>query len=176
MAITFKLRKQDVALGLRLRHGHSRLKATHHRYHVPPGANVFHYGGSEKVHLRTRRENSAEIECGGKHADYRYNVMVEANGLTDNRRVRAKLALPEGIAQEDGWTSAFNRLVGSEQPPQCGLDAQSLKKITRHPHERNRFRLAPTDQFGFGEGVIRYESGQLLKGSVAALVASYAST
>src|ERR1700734_3735877 len=170
MAIPFELRKQNVALGLRLRHGHPWLEATHHRYYVPPGAKVVHGEGSKKVHFRAGSENSAEIECGGKHADDCHQVLIEANGLTDNRRIRAKLALPEGIAQQDGKPSPFNGLVGSKQPPHFGLDAQSIKKNTGLPKERMGFRFSPANQFGFGEGVVRYESRQLLEGSVAALV------
>ena len=44
-------------------------------------------------------------------------------------RFSVELALPEGIAEDDGGTAAFYEFIRQELAAEVGLDAEGLEKI-----------------------------------------------
>jgi hypothetical protein len=108
---------------------------------VSVSANVIHDDREKKVHLQARRKDSAKIERFRHYADDSECPLVERNRLPDNLRIPRKLALPEGLGQQDCGPSTLHALLASEQPPQRRLYAERLKEIPGYPNPEDRLRF-----------------------------------
>ena len=158
----------DVGLGLRLRYGDARLQQANHRQHVSPGPDVIHDDGGKNIRLYPGMKDTAEVKAGGQHADDGYGAIVERNRLTHNRRIGGELPLPEGMAQQNRWPAAFDGLLGGEETPKLGLNAEHLKEIVGYPYAGQHTRLAAARHFRIRRCEERYVGRYVLKGLVVA--------
>ncbi len=88
--------KEVDGFGLGLGEGDSGLETGEQGERVALHADVVHDDRAEEIDLRSRREDSAEVEGLGKDADHGGGVTIERDGLAYNGAVAVKLALPEG--------------------------------------------------------------------------------
>ena len=65
-----------------------------------------------------------------RHSDDCYGDAIQVEGLTHNRGIGAKLALPIAIIEDSDGCGAWNIVGRLEHPPQCGADTQSLEELT----------------------------------------------
>ena len=148
-----ELRKEKIGFRLRLRNRDAGLEAAENRQRVAPSAPEVHNGGHVEIHLHSRGENRAEIERGGQDTDHgdrsgdAAGRGVDGDGLPDNRRVAAKLALPERMAQQRRGPAAFAALIGREEPSQGGLDAQHREEVFGYLDADHGQRIAQAREF-----------------------------
>src|SRR5690242_18914377 len=153
LRVEIKMWKQKVGLGLRPRYGHSRLHAADEEECIPPVGHFINDRRNEDVHFDARREDRTKIKTWREHARDRDRRIIELDGLTGNRRVARKLALPKEITEQDRRTAIFLALFRREQPPECRSNAKRLKEIAGHSHARDGLRLTAARQLVVGRAV-----------------------
>lgn len=171
------LRIHNVGFGLRLRYCDAGLQQANHRQHVSPGLDVIHDDGGKNVRFYPGMKDTAEVEAGGQNADDGYGSIVERNRLTHNGGVGRELPLPEGMAQQNRWPAAFDGLLGGEETPKLGLNAEHLKEVVGYQYAGQNTRLAAARHFRIRRCKKRYVGRYVLKGLVVAsnfLVGIYA--
>ena len=88
--------------------------------------------------LRRERERyhdadtGAVVFAGGKHADNRVWLAVQADLLSDDGWIRTESALPELVSQDHDVVLACLAFIRQETPPQKKGVAQGGKKIRRY--------------------------------------------
>ena len=78
--------------------------------------------------------------------------------------------LPEGIAEDDGGTAAFDEFIGQELAAEVELDAEGLEEIAEDADTIDGARLAAVHELGLAEVEIGDEAADILKRLVIALI------
>ena len=78
------------------------------------------------------------------HAHHRVKVAAQSDLLADRRRIAAKLAHPECVAQHHHGRCAENVVLSADHPAQLGPRAQHAVhlRVARNHEERHRLRAA----------------------------------
>ena len=105
----------------------------------------------------------------GSNANDRDRLAVERDGLAGDGGVRAELALPERIAQQDGGPTPFLAFLLGKEPSKDRLDAQRGKEISGHLNAEDRLWLGVSGELVLDGVVERLNAGYVLEGPVVAL-------
>src|ERR1700722_2609304 len=161
-----KTGKENVSFGLRLRQRNPGFQTANQCESISPIFHVVQNGGDEKIGLRTWRKNGTEIESGWQDADDRYRMIVESDGLADNRGISGKLTPPQAISKNGNGVGIFQGLVGSERAAQQRLNAERREEIPDHRHGRNRQRIAIAGELSVIGGRECKVAGDILEGII----------
>ena len=106
---------------------------------------------SDDIHITARREDCSKVERCREHSDDGAGTIVQRDRSADDKRISAKAALPEAVAEEDGASfdaqaisSKPLALLGRKVATVQGDNSKGWQEVFGHAHTAQALGVAPT--------------------------------